>query len=366
MAQQLAPFRPNTRQRMQTVGSIPISGGSSASLTFPQVGLLARIFLFCNATVSDAAASPSVAASAFGPWNLLKRLTGVTNLGTATVFDVSGYNLFAMSTAFDTAFKLNAANSDVSSDPFYQYPTSGFVQNTPKAVTFCLVIPVTANDEDQFSIGLINLQAPELRFTLQVQFSGTPGAASGSISDVYTTSDTLTLGGNLYVYYEYYEVPNPSAVALPQRIMHRLLEDSQPITAGGDQLYTVARQGILLQLLHTCVLNGTIDKTASDYVGRRLVFNKTDTPYRFDYIVDRILNRLRYGYSGADTDLPGGSFLWDFFRTASGAPSAGDLRDAIDSEALSTLESYVTLTGSPTLGSGTNFLQSIRRITQQY
>jgi hypothetical protein len=364
MAQQLAAFRPNTRQRIQPVGSVAIANGTQQSLTFPQVGLLGSIFIFMNATVSDAAASPSVAASTFGPWNMLKRITGITNLGTATIFDLSGYGAYQISKVLGECVEFGAANTDTNSDSLFQYPVTGFVQNTAKPVTFVLMIPVDANDGDQFQIGLINLQAPEIRFTLQLTFSSTPGAAS-SLADVYNTGDTLTLGGNCYVYYEYYEVPNPAQVMLPPRILHRLLEDRTPISAAGDVLYTVPRQGILLQMIHNVILNGQISKNATDVVQRRLVFNKTDTPYKLDYIVDRILARKRYGLPGTKQDLPGGMFIWDFFD-AQGEPSKGDLRDAIDSEALSTLESYVTLSSGVTLGSGNNFLDTIRRITQQY
>ena len=325
---------------------------------------MSSIFLFANATVSDAAASPSVAASTFGPWNLLKRITGITNLGTATLFDLSGYGAYMISKLIDTCVEFAAANNDTTADSLYQYPTASFVQNTAKPVTFVLMIPVDVNDGDQFQIGMINLQAPEIRFTLQLSFSPTPGAAS-SLADVYNTSDTLTLGGNVYIYYEYYEVPNPSQVMLPPRILHRLLEDRTPIAAAGDVLYTVPRQGILLQLAHNVILNGQISKNSTDVTGRRLVFNKTDTPYNQDYIVDRILARKRYGLPGTKQDLPGGMYVWDFFN-AQGAPSRGDLRDAIDSEALSTLESYVTLATGVTLGSSNNFVDSIRRITQQY
>lgn len=361
---QLKALRPNTRQRIQKVGTLAIANGTQQSVTFPQVGLMSTIFLFANATVSDAAAAPAVAASTFGPWNLLKRITGITNLGTATLFDLSGFGAYQLSKLIDTCVEFASANTDTTGDQLYQYPVAGFVQNTPKAVSFVLMIPVDVNDGDQFQIGLINLQAPEIRFTLQLTFSATPAAAT-SLADVYNTADTLTLGGNVNVYYEYYEVPNPSEVMLPPRILHRLIEDRTPIAAAGDVLYTVPRQGILLQLLHNVILNGQISKNSTDVLSRRLVFNKTDTPYNMDYIVDRILARKRYGLSGTKQDLPGGTFVWDFFN-AQCAPSRGDLRDAIDSEALSTLESYVTLANGVTLGANNNFVDSIRRITQQY
>ncbi len=360
----LAAFRPNTRQRMQKVGTIPASfGATSQTITFPQVGLMSRIFLYANLTVSDAAASPSVAAVLTGPFNALKRITGSTNLGTATVFDLSGYGLFCVNKITDTAVDYKAENTDTTvsttvgaSFNLYQYPTA-YVQNVAKPLQFVLVVPVAINDGPQFSLGLINLQAPEIRFTLSLTF--------GLASDIYTTSDTLTLGGNVNVYYAYYEVPNPSQVALPPRLLHRLLEDRASITATGDTTYLVPRQGVLLQQIHNITLNGALTKNSTDVVGRRLVFNKTDTPYNIDYIVDRMLARLRYAFPGTVQDVPGGMFIWDFFN-GDQAPTRGDLRDAIDTEALSTLESVVTIASGATLGAGNNFLDTIRRITQQY
>jgi hypothetical protein len=367
----LASFRPNTRQRLRTVGSVPAAIGTQQSLTFPQVGLLSHIFLSAQLTATFSSATPTATASTFGPWNALKRITGITNLGTATIFDLSGYGAYLLSKTIDTCFELAQVNSDVTADPFYLYPLT-FTQNVPAAFSFNLLIPVAANDGDQFQIGLINLQAPEIRFTLQLTFTSTPVAAS-SLADIYNSSSTFSaLGGNVYVYYEYYEVPNPANVQLPPRILHRAIEDRYAITSVGDTTYTVPRQGIMLQCIHNVILNGQISKNATDVTGRRLVFNKTDTPYSYDYIVDRILARRRYGSAASlksgtqgGLDLPGGAYIWDFFF-ANAAPSRGDLRDTVDTEALATLESIITISTGATLGSSNNFLDTVRRITQQY
>jgi hypothetical protein len=236
-----------------------------------------------------------------------------------------------------------------------------------------LWIPIAANFGPQFHIGLLNLQAPEIRFTLQLTFTPNPAAAA-SLADVYVTAHTQTIGGNVFVYYRYYEVPNPAKVTLPPRILHRLLEDRTPVLAVGDNTYLVPRQGLALQIIHNFVINGVVDPTATNITGRRLVFNKTDTAYRQDYIVDRINNRLFYGLTpgapavanGAYTnDLRAGAYIWDFF-IANLSPSSGDLRDVIDTEALSTLESILTVNSAATLGSNNNFIDTVRRITQNY
>lgn len=355
------PLRYNTRQRVQKVGTMPITGfGQQLNpLTFPQVGLINRIFLHVQATVSDAAASPSVAAAPFGPWNIIKRATFQTNLGTANIFDCSGYGTRLSVDNSNTDVSLGTANAAVASDPFFQYPTSGFVQNTPKNVSFVLVLRIGANDGRNWSLGMLNLQAPEIRAQLLL--------TTGVAADAYTTADTLTLAGNVQVYYEYYEVPAPGrGVALPPPWVHRIIEDRQTILANGDVLYTVPRQGKLLRMMHTVSVNNAIVTAAGSSAGsgasgitsRRLVVNKTDTIYNQEYIVDRILERIRYGH----LDLPMGTFIWDFF-IAEEDVCRGDFRDVIDTEAISTLESFVTLDSGVTITGACN-LDTVREIIQ--
>jgi hypothetical protein len=254
------------------------------------------------------------------------------------------------------------ANTDQTTDNFYQYPST-LVQNVAKVINFVVMIPVNANDGPQFAVGLINLQAPELRFNLNLTFGLSADIFPGS-----TTSATQTLSGTVTCYYQYYEVPDPDEVALPARVMHRLLEDRTPILATGDTTYLVPRQGVALQIMHNVILNGVIDKSSplgGNVSGRRLVFNKTDTAYNVDPIVDRILSRLRYGLSATGIDIPSGMYIWDLWD-GDMSPSAGDLRDAIDTEALSTLESIITIATGATLGSNNNFIDTVRRVMQQY
>jgi len=358
-APQRLPFRENTRQRIQRIpGALPAAFGTVQSVTLPQVGLLSRIFLFANLTIADAAATPAVTASSTAsPYNALKRIRGYTNLGTATVFDMSGYGAYNVSKITDTCVDLKATNVDTVADPFLQYPVAGLVQNVARALQFVMMIPVSFNDGIQFAVGLINLQSPEIRFTLELTF--------GQGSDVYTTADVLTLGGAVQAYYEYYEVPDPDQVELPDKVFHRLLEERIAFNSTGDVTYLLPRMGILHQLIQIVTVNGAVDKSATEVSGRRLVFNKTDTPYSFDYIVDRILARYRYGLPGTSQDLPGGSYIWDFADSEQ-APTRGDLRDAVDTEALSTLEAIVTVSGTPALGANNNFIDNVRRISQNY
>jgi hypothetical protein len=370
--QQLAAFRPNTRQRVATIGSVPAANATQQQITFPQVGLAESIFLFANTTITDTTGG-AITLSTFGPFNLIKRVTGITNLGTATIFDMSGYGCSLVDNVMMPAVTTRAANGDVASgtaDPVYQVPLTT-TASTPTALTFILWIPIAANWGPQFHIGLLNLQAPEIRFTLQLTFTPNPAGVATGLADVYVTAHTQTIGGNVFVYYRYYEVPNPAKVQLPPRILHRLLEDRTPVLAVGDNTYLVPRQGLALQIIHNFIINGAIDQTATNVTGRRLVFNKTDTAYRQDYIVDRINNRFFYGMtpalgsSSVVNDLAAGAYVWDFF-IANLAPSSGDLRDVIDTEALSTLESIITVSSGAVLGSNNNFIDTIRRVTQNY
>lgn len=357
----LKPFRPSTRQRIQRIlaPNVPLSlttasFGSTASIQLPQVGFLSRIFIFVNLQVNDSAASPSVTQTTFGPWNFLKRISLISNLGTANIVDISGYGLYVLNKMLDPSVDLKTSLPEIgSTDTIFQYPST-YVQNTPKTLSYCLMIPVSINDGLEFHLGLINLQAPELRVNLNFQF--------GNISDIYTTSDTITLtGGSVDLAYEYYEVPKPDEVDLPPRTFHRILEDRLAFNQVGPVTYLVPRQGVLQQLIHTVSLNGARSLNNTDVVSRQIVVNKTDTVYNQQYLVDRLLNRFRYGPG----EIPASSFAWDLYNAIE-LPSRGDLRDVLDTEAPSTLESIININSAATLGSNNNFIDTVRRIFQGY
>jgi hypothetical protein len=347
--QRKQPFRTGTRQRFAFVNSVAATISSTLTpIELPRVGLLSRIIVQFRGTITTSATGT---AADLGPWSLAARLRVNANIGAASIVDVSGYGgwmhqplveeigyrpeytgIFAGTGAGSPP----APNADVHVAPL----VSG-------ANTWVLtwVLPIGANTGREFDLGLVNLQSPETRVTVEI----TTGAGADF------TTNFSTISGSFFVYYEYYEIPDPRQFALPPLALVRLLEEQQAVLGTGDTVYTVPRQGVLLNLAHRITLNGA----RSDLLDRFAIrFNKTDTVYNIDRQPMRVMERLRYAM------LPvTGVYYWDLWHAAQDV-SAGDTRDAIDAEELSTLESIPTVSSGATLGSNNNFLASVRRIIQ--
>ena len=89
----LAPFRYNTRQRVQPIAVVPITLGTRVSTEIPRVGFLSQIFLRVDATVTLSSAG---ALAVYSPWSIFRRVAVNLNIGSASVVDLSGYGLMTV------------------------------------------------------------------------------------------------------------------------------------------------------------------------------------------------------------------------------------------------------------------------------
>ena len=180
-------------------------------------------------------------------------------------------------------------------------------------------------------------------------------AAAGA--DFVTNFTSLT-ATTVELYQCYFEYPDPSAVMLPPAQVVRTVEFSQPYSATGDVVYTIDRQGTLLHLVSVMLANGA-RSNAIDSV--RLVANINDTIYSLSpFIIAQLLTEMSNS-SAQDTgvvELP----LWHAGENA----SSYDDRDVIDTEILTTLQWIPTITTGTTLGSGTNFWNTLRRVVVDF
>jgi hypothetical protein len=355
----LKPLVNNTRKRFQRVKNPMSYAGfnDQEQITFDQVGYCNRLILENSFALIDTAATPSTATSAalLGPWSLFKRITLNTNLGTATQYDCSGFGASIVQQLYERNVQLRTAyGTGDTIDPMYNYPVTGYAQNVAKTINFVIMIPIALNDSDQFSIGLLNLQAPEVSATLT--------CTTGAPTDALATADTLTLTGTTTVNQMYYEVPSPQAnVEAPKRIMNRYIENRQPISMGGENIYTVQRQGKLLRMAHWVTTNGVLDTKTADVTAFQLVANTSDFVERKDALSFLVEHRIRYGPLG----VPPGVFVWDFFN-ASMLVNRGGFRDVFDTQKISVIESRVELASNISLGANNNYLDTVRHLVQAY
>jgi len=345
---QMIPFRMGTRQRFAPVATVNVADDRRESVILPRVGFLSHVLCLIDATVTNTPGTGSIGPAALGPWNLLRRATLRVNLGTAVIYSTSGWSNYVMQLLMKERNDLAAiADSDI-----YAFSTAAGDQT----LRLAYLIPVAANFGEDFSVGLLNLQAPELQCTLDLEFGKLVG-------DCYTTSGGATVAYKTgtqpvcRVGYLFYEVPDPNRVLYPPLAFHRILEDEQPYSSGGDQVYTVPREGVVLRLAHTLLDNTPARSNALSSLVLRA--NKTDEIYRLDRWQQKLLQAFRYSQA-----LPTGVFAWDFWAAkAAGEPGWGDTRDAWNTEAVSTTEVILSLASNFTAGSNAKAIH-VREILQ--
>lgn len=388
--QQRAPFIKNTRQRIQSAGAqiaIPAGGQTPwTSQPFPQVGLVNRLILHVRVILNaGASAFAAVAKPAYkGPWNFLKNVSLDLNLGSTNLIKCSGFGLSASMLSKKRGFALGSCGplaAGTGRDPFFNVGYNGstvIAANANFTAEFVLILPLAGNNDDNFTMGLINFQSPEV----QVILSGTYGAVSDLFANASGTT-TIT-GGYMQPYVEYYEVPPPSRrVALPPLLAHRIAEDSQTITSSGVPFnYQIPRQGKLLRLISyydnagSLILTGSPvlasgsnqSPTSNGILSFQVLANNTDSVYAEDYIVKRLLMQEFFGdypnFGSSPTNYTAnvlngfaqqphlnGGFLWEYWG-ATGEPARGNFRDVFDAEALTMLNFITNFDSGLTINAG--------------
>jgi hypothetical protein len=326
------PFRYGSRKRIQRVGFIPFQENTVAPpLQLPNVGYLAGVFLTWRGGIDGTGVSYKQNA----PWDLIRRLRLNLNLGTASVVDVSGHGLHLLNL-------LNGADFGTNVHAFFD----------PSILRWTLYVPVSANLGENFSTGLILLQDPQIRATIEIHWN--------SLANVF--NGTNLRAGNesgIEVHYVYWEVPNLEKVSQPPLVLHRIVQETQPIIQTGDNVYLVPRQGILLQLMHIITLNGAY---SGEWKKAFIRLNRVDTIAEMTSDVMGASHVLNVTSQFASRP-PYYTVPWDFF-SSSYKVGMGDLRDAIDTEAVTTIESVVNISSNAPLGANNNFLDTVRRILQ--
>lgn len=334
--QQLLAFRPNTRQKRLKIGTFDYSLGGSKSLLLPEVGYLSRIWLFFVGTLSN---SNTMTPADLAPYSLFKRIQVTLNNSATDIYNVSGFGTF-----LHNAILTKNGRLDKEADAnFYVFPTAS---GNTQTFVLGLQIPISMSQGMNFEAGLINLQAPEVQCQLNVDFAG----ALTDVGDLVTA-----IAGTCHAYYEYYEVPSPAQVMQPAVVLHRIIEQTQPVNNTGEVIYTVPRGGNMLRLTQILRLNGA---RSDSYDQTLLRFNQSETVYKEELRLQKFLQRERYGYN-----LPTGVIAKDW-AYALQHPEESDLRDAINTEMVTTTDAVVQVSSGATLGSNNNFLTSIREILQ--
>jgi hypothetical protein len=349
------PFRMGTRRRVQFVGSYPITlGAPIPTITLPQVGYLSRLFGKIEGTITQTGAGAVL--SPLGYAALISRVRVSANQGSASIVDATGAGL-------------ELAN-------FWYAPSAGRVQNTfangagVNAVSYGFTVPINANDRTLLEIGLINLQAEQTRITVDISIAA---ATEFELSGGPVTASTLTM----FLYYEYWDVPNPARYLQPPASLSRILEEQQPISAVGELPYVIPRLGTLTQMSEYFILGASaatrvmanLTAPTPQISNFKIRANKTDTWLDYAARAAEIEEALFTNANQGTNAAPAGSFMrpgvrtWDFFHSGLQTRNFGD-RDLIDTEKITTLESIATVDGSVTPSAVTT-RNIVRRVFQR-
>lgn len=335
---QLQPFRWNTRERIKKIGVIayPTGGGDGIALTMPSIGMLTRLYLVFDGTLTFSSAGTY---ANYGIWGLIKRVKLQLNNAAQDLVDVSGFGLYLLNA---TSRKVNKVDDTAGLDTnLYAAPT------TTGTGRFVLEVPVNQSEGMNFEAGMINLQAPEVQCTLNLTFTAAP------TTDIATNITAVT--GNVAVYAKFFEVPDPTRVMIPPVVLHKIVEQQQPISTVGDIIYTIPRAGKMSKLIQILNLNGA---RSDSYDGVKLRLQQSDTVDDREKLLVKMEHRLKYG-----TTLPTGVIVSDWSQGYA-ICEEGDARDWFDTERVTTTEAVVTVSSGATLGSGNNTLVNIREFLQ--
>lgn len=349
--QPLIPFRLAARQHFQPIGSVPYASGTKlTSLKISPVGWLAFLVVQVKGTATGNAGGTATYVNATEQaFNLINRFRLNGNGGNINAIDASGWDMYLLSHAFQRGYKLDAPGVGSSAvDPTLIKTPLTTVSQVITDFTQTYLLPVNANNGLNFDTGLLNMQAQDATFYLEMD--------AANASDIYATNVPVFSAMNVQVGYLWYEMPNPAKVALPRPVLVRTLgQDSGLAIINGENKVIIGRQGTLMQAIVAHKTDGAYNSNSVSQIAIRLALNPR--PYEMKGYESRFLSRINLG-----VDLPAGVNMWDFYH-ATQSVSEGDSRDMFDLEQYTTFESISTITGMTV--PSTSSIRIITRTLQQ-
>lgn len=337
------PFRYGTVRRRINIGNYPVAlGGAIPTIIIPQVGMLARIVVNITGTYTKANATGLNQLDGYDA--IVSRAKVSANNGAASIVDLSGIGIRAMNKSLRPSLPIKRGLLTTAGAQTFNYK---------------FILPVNANQRRQFEMGLINLQAPEIRVSLDISFN--------QLASIFATAaDVTNFLATANVSYEYYEIPDLSRYALPPMTLVRTLEDAPvAIAAVGDQIYQIPRQGTMIDYHAVLVLNNVYGTVLNSLTEFRWRYNISDTQYDV-FIPDwETYEAELYGDGSGLTFLDTAMLSFNLWAAGDRDWNGGDFRDAIDTEENTTTQSIITVAAAQALNAGKDNIYHVRRVVQR-
>lgn len=350
----LRPFRMGTRRRLQVTQNIQLSGWETAdtpitAFQLDKTGFLSALWLVIRGDVDFVGGAAALNAQGFGAF--FRSININANLGSSAIWQTSGIGAVVASRG------MNAMGP--------RAVISALTEGVDRTYAYAIRIPIAANDTDQMTLGAINLQDPQIQVNVNLVLA--------ALNSVLVPVGTLAnAAATLTVVQEYWDIPDPRAFAMPARSIVRTLEDPNPVAlAAGENIYQMPRLGTLLQYWQIITINA-IRATLAQVDSIQLRLNKTTyletiPPYVLAaiaaYNYGAMVGGGLLGASNVPSDIPmniePGVFVRDYWHST-GIMNAGDSRDFLDTEEITTTE---FITNLPAV-SGTSNIKHVRRVAQ--
>lgn len=367
---QKLPFRYGTVRRRINIGNFTLTPGTQLpAVVIPQVGMLSRVLFDVEGSYT-AAVAPLVVSNLDGFDAIFARAQITLNNGSANVVDLSGIGVRVINENINTALPIKKGSPvGVGNVNATQMPLA------LGASTFSYkgFLPVNANQRRQFEMGLLNLQAPELRATINLSFN--------PLSQIFTVPGNATLfAASINLSYEYYEIPDLSRYQLPPLTLVRSIEEAPAaIAATGVQTYQLPRLGTMIEYHGVLVLNLLYANAFTNLTQFAVRYNKTDVQYDVFTADWETYEAELYGISVEVLQAPTPTaatpttawamdpnvITFNLWAAGDTAINGGDFRDAIDTEENTTTEILITVKAGTALNAGKDNLFHVRRVVQR-
>lgn len=310
-----ANFADNTRLK-----HIPLAvqtrptGGGSTIVELPKTGILMGIMLPIGLTIAGTLSAPN----ALGLASCIKRIIVRTNSG-HTLIDISGAGYHWLLADF------------IQDNYLMNSYTDARLAVTTGTKNLDMFLPIALNSRDE--IGLIMLQNMQTVVTLEIQWEADATVATGATISAATASPNLLV----------FEVPS-NEEALPDfDTIQQIVEETQSVVGAIDFIHNIAIGATYFGVYYLIPAGFTRSQLILQQTN--IVYDLTPSQHRiwFMLLTSRDCNLSGGAITGSDKRL-----LWDF-AGSDGLGQFGTVRDTINSEALTSFFTRVTVVGSTTM-----------------
>lgn len=301
-----------TRQTITLVRSLTSqASGDLLHFEIPKVGALARLWATVRGTITTVGA-----ANALGQASIINRVRVYGNT-VSDIFNVSGPGYF----------HLLAPNIDLPTQALNN--STALTAVAAGAVNLDMVIPVTLNLQNLIGAVPIGNQETLVSVDFQMETDGNIGVTA------WTARPTVTL------FMEMFTTPPGMEDSPIFRTMHTIIEEKMSVSIAGEVRYRWPIANVYLQTLHG--LGFAVTGGTDNWTSMEVIANYTDHIYYFN----PGLADLRFSFLRHLTRAPG--IIPIDLASSAGLGLYGSMRDALDSDDVSVVESVIQAAGAGTL-----------------